>query len=67
MLGGVTIEAPQSTWIDPRATIGSDTLLRALTVLDGACRIGKGCTIGPMVHLTDACVADNQVVEHRHG
>ena len=67
MLDGVTIEDTQSTWIDPRATIGPDTVIRAMSVLDGACRVGAGCTIGPMVHLADAVVEDGQTVEHRDG
>jgi UDP-3-O-[3-hydroxymyristoyl] glucosamine N-acyltransferase len=37
-----------------------------MTVLDGCCRIGSNCVIGPMVHLTDAEIADNQTLEHRH-
>jgi bifunctional UDP-N-acetylglucosamine pyrophosphorylase/glucosamine-1-phosphate N-acetyltransferase len=67
MLAGVTIEDTQSTWIDPRATIGQDTVIRPMTVLDGTCRIGSGCRVGPMVHLTDAVVEDNQTVEHPDG
>jgi bifunctional UDP-N-acetylglucosamine pyrophosphorylase/glucosamine-1-phosphate N-acetyltransferase len=67
MLAGVTVEDPDSTWIDPRTTIGQDSTIRAMTVLDGACRIGQRCVIGPMVHLTDAVLADGQVVEHDHG
>ncbi len=66
MLAGVTIEDVGSTWIDPRSSIGPDTVIRAMTVLDGACRIGRRCVIGPMVHLTDADVPDGQTVEHRH-
>ncbi|KKL57075.1 hypothetical protein LCGC14_2239060, partial [marine sediment metagenome] len=56
MLAGVTIEDTGSTWIDPRTTIGPDTVVRPMTVLDGHCRIGRGCVIGPLVHLTDAVV-----------
>ena len=66
MRAGVTVEDPESTWIDPRAVIGADTIIRAMTVLDGCCRIGSNCVIGPMVHLTDAEIADNQTLEHRH-
>ena len=66
MLAGVTIEDAGSTWIDPRTSIGPDTVIRPMTVLDGRCRIGTGCIIGPMVHLTDAVVEDNQTVEHGH-
>ncbi len=67
MLAGVTIEDTQSTWIDPRTTIDTDTVIRPMTVLDGACRIGSGCVVGPMVHLTDATIEDNQVVERADG
>jgi len=67
MLAGVTIEDPASTWIDPRSVIGRDTVIRPMTVLDGACRIGSGCVIGPLVHLRDATVPDHQTVEHADG
>jgi bifunctional UDP-N-acetylglucosamine pyrophosphorylase/glucosamine-1-phosphate N-acetyltransferase len=67
MLAGVTIEDAGSTWIDPRAKIGRDTVIRPMTVLDGACRIGSGCVIGPLVHLTDAAVADGEAVEPSNG
>ena len=64
MLSGVTIEDTESTWIDPRATIGPDTVIRTMTVIDGACRIGRRCVIGPMVHLSEATIADDQILEH---
>ncbi len=67
MLAGVTIEDPHSTWIDPRTVIGTDTVVRTMTVLDGRCRIGDNCRIGPMIHLTDAEVGDNEALEHPHG
>ena len=67
MLAGVTIEDTATTWIDPRTKIGPDSILRPMTVLDGACRIGSSCRIGPMVDLTDAVVDDGQGVEHSHG
>jgi bifunctional UDP-N-acetylglucosamine pyrophosphorylase/glucosamine-1-phosphate N-acetyltransferase len=67
MLAGVTIEDPASTWIDPRASVGPDTTIRPTTVVDGRCRIGRRCVIGPMVHLRDAVVKDDQIVEHSHG
>jgi len=67
MLAGVTIEDAATTWIDPRTEVGPDTVLRAMTGLDGACRGGSGCRIGPMVHLTDAVVDDGQDVEHSDG
>jgi len=67
MLSGVTLEQPATTWIDPRAEIGPDTIVRPNTVIDGACRIGRGCVIGPFVRLADAEVADNRIVEPNNG
>jgi bifunctional UDP-N-acetylglucosamine pyrophosphorylase/glucosamine-1-phosphate N-acetyltransferase len=67
MVWGVTLEQPATTWIDPRAEIGPDTVLRPNTVVDGACRIGQGCVIGPFVRLVDAEVADDSIVEHSNG
>ena len=67
MRAGVTIEDPESTWIDPRASIGHDTVIRAMSVLDGACRIGSRCVVGPMVHLVNGVVEEGQSVEHQHG
>ncbi len=62
MLAGVTIEQPATTWIDPRAEVGADTIIRAQTVLDGPCRIGCNCLIGPMVLLDSADIPDNAEV-----
>ncbi len=67
MVAGVTIEQPATVWIDPRVEIGTDTLIRPHTVLDGPCRIGRKCVIGPFVHLADETVGDNTIVERTHG
>jgi bifunctional UDP-N-acetylglucosamine pyrophosphorylase/glucosamine-1-phosphate N-acetyltransferase len=67
MISGVTIAQPSSTWIDSRATIGPDTTIRPHVVIDGACRIGSGCRIGPFVHLVGVEIPDNGTVERDHG
>jgi len=67
MLSGVTIEQPATTWIDARVQIGPDTVIRPQTVLDGPCRIGAGCVIGPRVHLQSAEVGDGATVECADG
>lgn len=67
MLAGVTIEQPETTWLDARAQIGADTILRPCTVIDGACRIGRDCTIGPFVRLCDQEVPDGTNLESTHG
>ena len=44
---GVTIVDPEQTSIDPRATIGADTIIYPFTTITGAAVIGAHCTIGP--------------------
>ncbi|NLF31814.1 MAG: bifunctional UDP-N-acetylglucosamine diphosphorylase/glucosamine-1-phosphate N-acetyltransferase GlmU, partial [Planctomycetes bacterium] len=67
MLAGVTVEQPATVWIDPRVEIGPDTVVRPNTVLDGPCRIGRGCVIGPFVHLAAAVIGDGAVVKRGNG
>jgi len=55
MDSGVTIIDPATTWIDPRATIGGDTVVEPFTYIAGAAVIGRNCRIGPF-----ACVAPDQ-------
>lgn len=47
MLSGVTIVNPEQTQIDPRALIGSDTVIEPFTIIRGAVDIGADCRIGP--------------------
>ncbi len=48
---GVTIEDPQSTFIDYGVSIGADTTVRPYTVIETGVSIGKRCTIGPFARL----------------
>jgi bifunctional UDP-N-acetylglucosamine pyrophosphorylase/glucosamine-1-phosphate N-acetyltransferase len=48
---GVTIEDPNSTFIDYGVTIGADTTVRPYTVIETGVSIGKRCTIGPFARL----------------
>jgi len=48
---GVTIEDPQSTFIDYGVTIGADTTIRPYTVIETGVTIGKRCMIGPFARL----------------
>ena len=47
MLAGVTLVSPEQTSIDPRATIGRDTVIHPFTVISGPAVIGERCRIGP--------------------
>ncbi len=60
---GVTIVSPSNTWIDSRATIGPETIIRPFTTIEGLARIGAGCEIGPYACVRDgAVVADGAVI-----
>jgi bifunctional UDP-N-acetylglucosamine pyrophosphorylase/glucosamine-1-phosphate N-acetyltransferase len=46
MLGGVTIEKPETVTIDPDVCIGQDTVIGPFTQILGNTRIGEECTVG---------------------
>jgi bifunctional UDP-N-acetylglucosamine pyrophosphorylase/glucosamine-1-phosphate N-acetyltransferase len=47
MANGVSIAVPELTYIDPRAVIGSDTVILPFTHIQGPVVIGADCRIGP--------------------
>ena len=62
MDNGVTIVAPDNTWIDIRAEIGQDTVIEPFTYIHGEVKIGKGCRIGPFAYLRHGTVLEDDVV-----
>lgn len=62
MRSGVTIISPETTFVDAGVEVGQDTVIYPFTILEGSTRIGKGCEIGPSVHMTDSEVGDGTVV-----
>ncbi len=58
MLAGVTMIAPELTYIDPGVSIGQDTILYPNTYLRGETAIGMNCVIGPDADLRNASVGD---------
>lgn len=52
MAAGVTIVAPEMTYIDPRARVGAETIIYPFTTITGPAAIGRNCRIGPhaLVH-----------------
>lgn len=54
MASGVTIVAPDLTFIDPRAEIGADTIVLPFTAIHGPVVIGADCRIGPHAVLEGA-------------
>ena len=59
---GVNVLAPDSTYIDPRVTIGAGTTILPGTILRGYTVIGENCEIGPNAMLVDCTVGDGCVV-----
>ena len=60
---GVTIVDPDNTWIDSRAQIGAETIIRPFSYVEGNARIGSGCTVGPYAYIADgAVIADGSQV-----
>jgi bifunctional UDP-N-acetylglucosamine pyrophosphorylase/glucosamine-1-phosphate N-acetyltransferase len=58
MLGGVTVEDPVTTYVDPEVRVGRDSVLLPMTVLRGATTLGEGCVVGPMAQLCDVRAGD---------
>ena len=59
---GVTVIDPANTYIDPRCTVGENTLILPGTILRGSTVIGKGCEIGPNAMIRDCTVGDYTTV-----
>lgn len=54
MLAGVSVEDPSTTYIDSGVTVEPDSLIRPMTFLEGATRIGPGCSVGPCARVVDS-------------
>ncbi len=59
MESGVTIEDPNSTYIDVEVEIGQDTIIKPNTFLEGNTKIGSDCVIGPNVRFENMIVGNN--------
>lgn len=59
MAGGVTIVDPATTWIDSRAQIGVESLIKPFSYIEGNARIGRGCVVGPYAYVADGAVIED--------
>jgi len=66
MLAGVTVEDPETTYVDWGVEVGRDTVLRANTHLLGRTTVGAASEIGPGSFLRDAFVGDRARVVSSH-
>lgn len=63
MHNGVTVEDPDTTYIDPDVVIGQDTVIRPMTWLCGKTIVGEESDIGPSVRITDCTLGDRVSVQ----
>jgi bifunctional UDP-N-acetylglucosamine pyrophosphorylase/glucosamine-1-phosphate N-acetyltransferase len=56
---GVTIVAPENTYIEPGALIGQDTVILPFTVIERDVKIGRHCRVGPFSHLRKGTVLED--------
>jgi len=66
MLAGVTVEDPDTTFVDWGVEVGRDTLIRANTHLLGRTTVGAASEVGPGSFLRDAFVGDRARVITSH-
>ncbi len=59
---GVRVLDPSAVYIDPRAVIGRGTVLLPGTMIQGPCRIGEGCTLGPNAVVNGCTLGDEVAV-----
>jgi len=59
---GVTIEMPDTTYIESGVEIGKDTVIEASCVIKGNTKIGSGAVIGAFSYLENAVIPDGRVV-----
>jgi bifunctional UDP-N-acetylglucosamine pyrophosphorylase/glucosamine-1-phosphate N-acetyltransferase len=64
MLGGVTVENPETTTVGPDVTIGADTVLKSGSVITGECSLGTNCEIGPYTSINNTVMGNGCSVVH---
>lgn len=62
MINGVTITAPDNTYIDAGVEIETDVTIHPGTYIHGRTKISSGSIIGPQTYLSDSTVLDNAKV-----
>jgi bifunctional UDP-N-acetylglucosamine pyrophosphorylase/glucosamine-1-phosphate N-acetyltransferase len=63
MAEGVTLIDPATTYIEPSAQLGRDTVVMPNTHIQGRSLIGEDCVIGPNTILRDTTIGDRCQVE----
>lgn len=58
MLAGVTMVAPDLTWIGPHVTLGRDVVIEPMTFMQGEVSVGDRSRIGPNARITDSSIGE---------
>jgi bifunctional UDP-N-acetylglucosamine pyrophosphorylase/glucosamine-1-phosphate N-acetyltransferase len=58
MLGGVTVERPETVTVDARVRVGMDTVIGPFAQLLGATTIGENCRVGASSIVVDSTLED---------
>src|SRR4030095_14652365 len=64
MLSGVTIIDPSTTYIHQDVEVGQDTVIYPQVIIEGASRIGAGCTIQSCTRLRNVDMRENVTVRN---
>ncbi|HJQ67773.1 MAG TPA: bifunctional UDP-N-acetylglucosamine diphosphorylase/glucosamine-1-phosphate N-acetyltransferase GlmU [Blastocatellia bacterium] len=64
MLAGVTLIDPATTYIHQQVEIGQDTVIHPQVIIEGASRIGAGCTIQSWTRLKNVEVGDSVTIRN---
>jgi bifunctional UDP-N-acetylglucosamine pyrophosphorylase / glucosamine-1-phosphate N-acetyltransferase len=59
MKKGVTIVAPEQTWLGPEVEVGTDSVIEPNCFFRGRVKIGSGCRIGPGSVISDSVIGSN--------
>ncbi len=62
MESGVTLLDPESTYVDPEAAVGPDSVLHPMVRLEGRTRVGGGCVIHTGTRIVDSSLARGVLV-----
>jgi len=64
MLSGVTIVDPSTTYIQQDVAIGPDSVIYPQVIIEGASRIGSGCTVQSWSRLRNVDIADDVTIRN---
>jgi bifunctional UDP-N-acetylglucosamine pyrophosphorylase/glucosamine-1-phosphate N-acetyltransferase len=62
MAAGVTLIDPATTYIDPNAEIGPDTVIHPGVIIEGHTRVGDACEIQAHVRIVDSTIGNHVAI-----